>query len=190
VSLDWEGAHARLRAAQERLDAIDQGVGDFEALLHARSAAIAAAAAEPARAGLTDFVIFSAGGAMYGIDAVAVSEVVGITALTLLPSVPPFYRGLLPHAGIVFPLLDIGPLLGTPAANVPFTRALLFASKDHTVAIGADTVETLRAIDTTAFPAATVAQSAPRAAVSAVTADGVALLDVWMLLADSRLIVE
>lgn len=188
MKLDWEGAHARLRAAQERLDAIDQSVGDFEALLQARSAAIAAARAGPAPEGMVDYVVFTAGERRYAIDATVVDEVVEITALTKLPGVPALYRGLLSHRGIVFPLIDIGPLLGAPAAVESFVRALLFATNDRAVAIGADTVDTLRH----AAGATAPCESDPlqAAAVAGAIAGGTVVLDASILLADARLIVD
>ena len=185
MSLDWEGARARLRAAQVRLDAIDQEVGDFEALLHARSDAIAAAHATPRPAGVSDLVVFAIGDDRYAVDAVEVAEVIDVPPLTALPGVPALYRGLLSHRGIAFPLLDIRSLVGrTPAAHDAFPHALLFVSDAQTLAVGAAEIEgMLRVDDATIAPAA-----AP--AIRGTTPDGTVVLDVWVLLADARLVVD
>ena len=169
MSLDWEGAHARLRAAQERLDAIDQEIGDFETLLHARSDAIAAALSRPRAAG-ADRVVFSVGAGRYALEATAIAEVIDVGRLTPLPGVPAFYRGVLSHRGIVYPLLDIRPFVGTPVdAQAAFAYALLLTSPAATVALGADAID---GIESGALPA------------------GVTALDLGALLADARLIVD
>lgn len=169
MSLDWDGAHARLRAAQERLDEIDQEVGDFEALLHARSDAIAAALARPRPAGSVERVVFTVGAARYAVDAAAVVEVIDVGRITPLPGVPAFYRGVLSHRGVVYPLLDIRPFVGARAVDGTFAYALLFASPAATVAVGADAID---GVETDALPA------------------GVTALDINTLLADARLIVD
>jgi purine-binding chemotaxis protein CheW len=185
MSLDWEGARARLRAAQERLDVIDQEVGDFEALLHSRSDAIAAANAAPSAAGIADLVVFAIGNARFAVDAVEIAEVIDVPALTALPGVPPLYHGLLSHRGIAFPLLDIRPLVGRAAdAHGTFAHALLFVSEAQTVAVGADAIEGMVRVDD-----ATIDPS-PAPAIRGATSDGAVVLDVWVLLADPRLVVD
>jgi chemotaxis signal transduction protein len=185
MSLDWEGARTRLRLAQERLDAIDQEVGDFESLLHARSDAIAKAHATPPPEGVADLVVFAIGEQRYAVDAVAIAEVIDVAQLTALPGVPPLYRGLLSHRGVVFPLIDIRALLGAaPAHDATFAHALLFSSPAQTAAIGADAVDGMVRVET-----ATIAAS-PAAAIRGTTPDGLVVLDVWVLLADARLIVD
>lgn len=170
MSLDWEGAHARLRAAQERLDEIDQEVGDFEALLHARADAVAAAIARPRPEGSVERVVFTVGAERYAVDATAVVEVIDVGRLTPLPGVPAFYRGVLSHRGIVYPLLDIRPFVGISAgAPAAFAYALLFTSPAATVAIGADAIDGIE---------------------SDGLAAGVTPLDLGALLADARLIVD
>ena len=185
MRLDWEGARARLRAAQERLDAIDQEVGDFESLLHARSDAIAAAHAAPPPVGVADLVVFAIGDARYAVDALEIAEVIDVPALTALPGVPPLYRGLLSHRGIVFPLLDIRPLVAARAdERTAFAHALLFVSGAQTVAVGADAIEGLvRVEDATIVPS-------PSPAIRGTTPDGAVVLDVSVLLADARLVVD
>jgi len=169
VSLDWEGARARLRAAQERLDEIDHEVGDFEALLRARAEAIAAAHATPPRPGVSDVVVFRIGTERFSVAAVEVGEVIDVVHLTALPGVPAFYRGLLSHRGVVFPLVDLRPLVGATPDEHPFALALLFASDARTVAVGVDDVDLLQGVG---------------------TVDGVVPLDIWTVLSDARLVVD
>lgn len=176
MKLDWEGAHARLRAAQDRLDEIDQSVGDFEQTLRARAEAIATALAAPPPVGVRDLVAFALGNQRFAVDAVDVAEVVKVAQITALPGVPSFYRGLITHRGAIYPLLDIRPFVGTAptvtAKPAPFVQALLCTSDEQAIAIGVDEVEGIVRSDIANGPA------------------GMVVVAVSTLLGDARLVVD
>jgi purine-binding chemotaxis protein CheW len=170
--------------------------GDNDAELHRilRERARAMAAPPPAEASahFVDLVVFRIAERRFAIDAVEAREAIALTAVTALPGVPSFYRGLISHQGTLYPLVDIRPLInGAFTLEAAPVQAILIASEDATIAICADVVESLVRID-----AATIAEARPADDASAltlirgVTSDGIMVLNVPRLLADARLVVD
>jgi chemotaxis signal transduction protein len=191
--LDWERAKARLAAAEEAVLAIDEpGADALRTVLRARATMLAAPKAPDPPADTADFVVFRLGGRRYAIDAVAALEAIELSEVTALPGVPGFYRGLISHRGIIYPLVDIGPLLaGERSEAAAASAAILFVSDACTVAIGADAIESFVRIDAASI--ATVSPGGdiePAAAIRGITANAIVVLDVWVLLADARLVLD
>ena len=117
-------------------------------VLRARAVALAAPRAAAPASDVLELVVFRAGTQRYAIDAVEAEEAIEIGAITPLPGVPPFYRGLIVHQGIVYPLVDVRPLAGASMddAFVP-AHAILFSAPERTVAIAAEAVESFVKID-------------------------------------------
>jgi len=187
--IDWQVAHARLLAAQEMLREMDTpGDETLRAILHERALALAGAKTEDAPAEIVELIVFRLGDRRYAVGIGDALESIGLAEITALPGVPPFYRGLISHGGIIYALVDLRPLAGDAidGASAP-TQAILFLSEAATIALAADAVESLVRVD-----AATIA-AAPAdsfAAIRGVTPDGVIVLDVWTLLADARLVLD
>jgi chemotaxis signal transduction protein len=154
--------------------------GDLpEDIVRATLRARAEAMAIPTRAEpvveFRELVVFQIGGRRYAIDASAALESITISATTILPGVPNFYRGLVGHRGVIYPLLDVRPLIGDEltVVNAMPAQAILCFSQEFAVAIAADVVEAFVRVDA-----------------SAAMTDGTVVLDIWKLLADARLVVD
>jgi chemotaxis methyl-accepting protein methylase/chemotaxis signal transduction protein len=149
-------------------------VDDLEHVLHERALALAAPLAAAPDVDARELVVFRAGSERYAIDAVDIEEAIEVTEVTPLPGLPPFYRGLIIHQGVVYSLIDIRPLTGAPAGDefVP-AHAILFLSDERAVAIAAESLESFVRTD----PAA-------------IASEGIALLDVHRLLGDARLVID
>jgi purine-binding chemotaxis protein CheW len=191
--LEWAAARARLAAAQASLVAIDEpGADALREILHARALTLATPKAEPAPAEIAEVIVFRLGGQRYAIVAREALESIAISEITALPGVPDFYRGLISHRGTIYPLLDIRPLIGEPfEGGEPPARAMLFLSDAAAVAIVADAVDGFVQIDTATIVSAAVAGGGEAAvAIRGVTTDAIVVLDIWVLLADARLVLD
>jgi chemotaxis signal transduction protein len=176
---DGERSERRvLSVAGERMSGDARNAEDVRRILHARAIDLAAPKAVDVTPGARDLIVFRIGAERYAVEAAEANEAIEIAAVTPLPGVPPFYRGLIGHQGIVYPLLDVRSLTGA-AADEPLrpAHAILFLSPERTIALGADAVEGFLHGD-----AATVT--------GGVTRDGIRVLDVHVLLADARLTID
>jgi purine-binding chemotaxis protein CheW len=190
--VNWAGVRERLVAAQHRLDAIDQpAAGEFYRRLMAESNASEAAKAAESLPDPADLVVFRIGEERYALDATEVLEVVQLARITALPGVPAFYRGLITHRGIVFPLVDIRPLIaGTAAVTSSPEQAILFLSDERAIACAADEAESFVRIATSDIVIPNDGERAGSAAIRGVTSEGIIVLDVGALLSDARLIID
>jgi purine-binding chemotaxis protein CheW len=160
---------------------------ELRQLLHARAITLAAPRVIAPIAEVLELIVFRAGAERYAIDAVEADEAIEVGDVTPLPGVPPFYRGLIVEQGVVYPLIDIRALVGAPAAEpLAPAHAILF-SGERTIAIAAETVESFVQIETASIEAP--ANGAHSPAIRGVT-DGITLLDIHLLLADARLVVD
>lgn len=151
---------------------------DVQQILRARAVALAA----PLPAGppdeVVELVVFRAGNERYAIEALEAEEAIEVGDITAVPGLPPFYLGLIVHAGIVYPLLDVRPLVGSPVEfDFEPAQALLFLSKERAIAVAAEWVESFVRVDTASIAGGK-------------TSDGIVLLDLQKLLADVRLVVD
>jgi purine-binding chemotaxis protein CheW len=167
----------------------DETIG---AVLHARALELARPRVLETPAEIVELIVFQLGGLRYAIGARDALESIAIAGTTALPGVPNFYRGLISHRGLIYPLVDIRPLLGETldVAAAP-AQAILFSSDACAAAIAADAVEGFVRIDTATIAAAAGDDDAePVAAVRGVTPDAIVVLDIWVLLADARLVLD
>lgn len=87
-------------------------------------------------------------GARYAFEAALVTEVVRLGPLTRLPAAPNFLPGVFTHRGEVLAVLDLSLLMGLqPVPIRPSTRAAIVHSGPWKVAVIADAVEGLVALD-------------------------------------------
>jgi chemotaxis signal transduction protein len=158
------------------------------AILRARTIELAAPPADDVETEFVELLVLRIGTERYGIATDEADAAIAVPDVTPLPGVPTFYRGVITHRGIVYPLVDIRPLVDRPAGESTFAYALLFASEERTVAIAADEVEgfvrlPVRDIATT-IPAN---QDAGKSATRGLAPGGVLVLDAGLLLRDARL---
>lgn len=72
------------------------------------------------------FLLFSSGGARYGLAAGEVAEVLALRRLRPIAQAPVWVAGIFSHRGSLVPVLDLGALLaGQPAAPRTSTRIVL-----------------------------------------------------------------
>jgi purine-binding chemotaxis protein CheW len=161
----------------------------LQALLRARAVALAAPRAVAPAAELLELIVFRAGAERYAIDAVVADEAIEVAEITSLPGVPSFYRGLIVEQGVIYPLIDIRPLVGAPVPDALVLKHAILFSGERTIGIGAETVESFVRIETTSIaPAPSDRPHSP--AVRGVTGNGIMLLDIHLLLADARLVID
>ena len=142
------------RTARLRLDTSSAGPRDAAAVLErsCRRAPRRWRHRSSRRSDRFELVIFRAGSERYAIDAVEIEEAIVLPDVTPLPGVPSFYRGLIAHQGIVYPLIDVRPLAGADAEDeLAPTHAILFSTAEHTVAIAAESVESFVRVDVAAI---------------------------------------
>jgi purine-binding chemotaxis protein CheW len=151
---------------------------DVRQILRARAAALAAPLPAAQSDDVVELVVFRAGNERYAIEAIEAEEAIEVGDVTPVPGLPPFYLGLIVHAGVVYPLVDVRPLAGAPVEfDLQPAQALLFLSSERAIAVAAEWVESFVRIDT-----ASIADGK--------TSDGIVLLDLQKLLADVRLVVD
>jgi purine-binding chemotaxis protein CheW len=162
---------------------------ELRQLLHARAVALAAPRIVAPVTEVLEVIVFRAGTERYAIDAMEADEAIEVAEITPLPGVPPFYRGLIVDQGVVYPLIDIRPLVGAPAADALVPAHAILFSGARTIAIGAESVESFVRIETASIAPPT-AGSTYSPAIRGVTGDGITLLDIHLLLADARLVID
>ena len=64
-----------------------------------------------------EFVTFRIGQQEFAVDIIAVREIRGWTAETMLPHAPPYVRGVINLRGTVLPILDLATRLNLPSTN-------------------------------------------------------------------------
>jgi purine-binding chemotaxis protein CheW len=136
-------------------------------------------------------VIFRLGAGRYGVAAGLVREVQPLVGYTPLPGTPPFMLGLINLRGRLLAALDIRPLLGSSASPPSSGAALLIVSASGIeVGLLADEVIEVRRGATQLSPALSSAEGQMVAWVRGVDPHLTLLLDLALLLADPRLIVN
>jgi chemotaxis signal transduction protein len=161
---------------------------ELQRILRERATALAAPLPAAPRSDILELVVFRAGSKRYAIDAIDVEEAIEIHGVTLLPGLPPFYRGLIVNEGIVYPLVDIRPLAGAPFDDdFILAHAILFLSNERAIAVAAESVEAFARIDASSIGPSSAGEGP---AIRGETDDGVVLLDMHILLADARLVID
>ena len=72
---------------------------------------------QPPEIATEKYLIFSSDGLMYGIKAEQVKDIITDYAITYLPQVPPYVRGVINLRGQIIPIIDIRLRLGKPQAD-------------------------------------------------------------------------
>lgn len=189
VAMDWERARARLDRAEAALAAGDSAAPEeVHRILRDRALRLAAPPVSTTLSQPVDLVLFRSGNGRYAIDA-GHADVVLHAAATPLPGVPSFHLGLVLHRGEVYPLVDIGPLLGLgPAGRDGVGYAILCSAGEGAIAIAADAIDGLYRLDGAGF--ALPPESEGHSAIHGMTVDGAVIIDVARLLRDARLTIN
>jgi purine-binding chemotaxis protein CheW len=101
----------------------------------------AAPAAEPKRARAGKYLTFVLAGEEYGIEILAVHEIIGVLPVTRVPRTPHFIRGVINLRGKVIPVIDLRTRFGMPAAEqTPETCMIVVELRTVRVALVVDCV--------------------------------------------------
>jgi purine-binding chemotaxis protein CheW len=98
---------------------------------------------------MMDLLVFRAGEARWGIDVTRVREILDVIAVTPLPGLPGWIRGILDLRGRLLPVLDFRLLSGVEPAGREATIVLAIAG-EREFAVTVDGVETTESIDPSA----------------------------------------
>jgi purine-binding chemotaxis protein CheW len=160
-------------------------------VLEARAAVLA----QPGTTADTDLgeeiLKFRLGDECYGISAHLVREVQALGSYTPLPGTPLFVLGLINLRGRLLAALDLRPLLGL-SVSAPRAGAMLLIVGASGLEVGllADEVVDIRHAGTDLSPTLASADGRAVAWVRGIDSDLTALIDLTLLLADARLIVN
>jgi purine-binding chemotaxis protein CheW len=164
---------------------------DMLQILRARAADLAMPLPADVPIELVDLLVFRVGEERFAIAVGEANEAIRISEITWLPRVPPFYRGLISHRGIVFPLVDIRPLVGRPAAGGAHRHAILFTSDELTMAIAVDALESFVRLPVSEIAATSPGdEGAGLSAIWGLAPGALVVLDARVLLGDARLVID
>jgi purine-binding chemotaxis protein CheW len=136
-------------------------------------------------------LIFQLGDGRYGVSARLVREVQPLAGYTPLPCTPPFVLGLINLRGRLLAGLDIRPLLGSPVDTpCPGAALLIISAGGMEVGLLADEVVEIRSCATQLSPALSSAEGQVVTWVRGIDGGRTVLLDIALLLADPRLVVN
>lgn len=190
-TFDWDAARQDLARLQAYVDALQSPPPErARQVLRERSVALAKPRPKPRDFVRVSLIVFGRRGHRWATLGHQVREVIDLASITPLPGVPADYLGLIHHRGLIYPVVDVGALLGI-AAGAPGkqAQALIVEGEGAAAAIAADAIEGYTTID-----AASIAEMTPDAvahpALQGLTPDLATVFDAYQLLADPRLVVN
>ncbi len=148
------------------------------------------------QAGLTtdgsQFLTFTLGDELYGVDILRVQEIKGYTAVTRIPNTPSDIKGVLNLRGTIVPIVDLRTKFGMDKAEYTmFTVIIVVVVREKTVGIVVDAVSDV--VDLTKKDVQAPPEFGAKVDVSFLNGIGqcgdklIALLDIDRLLADGEL---
>jgi len=101
---------------------------------------------------LTQFLSFRLSGENYGIPIQSVREILEFVEPTIIPTMPPFMRGLISLRGIVVPIIDLQSLLGRERTQAARRSCFVIVELEsdgsrHPLGILVDAVEEVIAVE-------------------------------------------
>jgi len=144
-------------------------------------------------------VVLVLGVERYGVDVRFVQDVQPLDAVTPLPHVPPFWAGLVGLRGHIYPLLDLRNYLGLPArgstgkenSETAAGRVALVAARGVEVGLLVDDVLEVRQVLKSEIGPSLIDATGPAPTLTmGVTPDLLTVLNIEVLLADTRLTVQ
>ncbi|HEX5657059.1 MAG TPA: chemotaxis protein CheW [Polyangiales bacterium] len=92
------------------------------------------------REDLHQYVTFTLGNVDYGIEILSVQEFKGYSAVTPIPNMPPYVRGVMNLRGIIIPVFDLRVRFGLPAPLDELSVIVVAVVEGRTVGLVVDTV--------------------------------------------------
>ncbi len=87
------------------------------------------------------FLTFSLGDELYGVDILRVQEIKGYTAVTRIPNTPPYIKGVLNLRGTIVPIVELRTKFGMPTIDYTvFTVIVVVVVKDKVIGLVVDAV--------------------------------------------------
>jgi purine-binding chemotaxis protein CheW len=194
---DWEDLRRRLANSDRAIDALINPDRRQQAqILGQRVADLAQVSLHPPRADASDEVlevlVFESAGERYALEASRVAQVCPMSPVTVIPGVPGFVVGIVPHHGNVLSVIDLRSLLNLPLSRLADPAAIIVLESE-TMAFGI-LAESIVGVER--YTLASLQQAWPALAniektyLKGVAPDRTAILDAERLLSDPRLIVD
>ncbi len=174
------------------MDSPSQDAATIQRILEARARALAQPLQTESRVEGSEMVVLALGSERYGVEIKYVQEIRPLISLTRVPSTPTFWAGLVNLRGRLFPVLDLRRYLSLPG-NSPSTNGKVILVSAHGLEVGllADDVLGVRQVASADIaPLVGEASGARREIISGVTSDFLSVIDLEMLLADQKLVVQ
>ena len=146
-------------------------------ILRERSACLALVPVHRERRDAAHFLIFTSGGARFGLPLLALREVVPLTRLARVPGAPPAVRGVMSWRGEFVTVFDVAPILGLAAAGDAAANAVVFRGETPLIALAFERAEGVDRFEIETLRSAGEWQSATPALFRGATAEAVALFD-------------
>jgi purine-binding chemotaxis protein CheW len=108
-------------------DAMDMQIPEHVRSVAREASARAAALASPPR----QFLTFSAAGETYAMPIAAIKEIIEHGAVTAIPLMPAFIRGVINLRGAVVPVIDLAARLGFPASTIGRRTCIVIVEMQH-----------------------------------------------------------
>jgi purine-binding chemotaxis protein CheW len=139
-----------------------------------------------------ELLVLGVGSELYGIHLGSVQEIQILRGLAPVPGTPKFWAGLINLRGRLVPALDLPAYLGLPVAtDQAFTKIVVVAQADLIVALLVHEVKGVRRLPKDAIqPSVKNSRQSGAEVVTGITADLISVLDLNVLLGDSRLVVD
>ena len=91
--------------------------------------------------GGSQFLTFSLGDELYGVDILRVQEIKGYTAVTKIPNTPPHIKGVLNLRGTIVPIVELRTKFGMPTIDyTTFTVIIVVVVQDKVMGLVVDAV--------------------------------------------------
>jgi purine-binding chemotaxis protein CheW len=138
-------------------------------------------------------VVLAIGPERYGVPAEQVQEIQALANLARVPGLPPFWAGVVNLHGRLYPVLNLRRYLGLPGAPPEHGgQVALVTAAGLSVALWVDDVPAVRQVRAADIgPSLAETSEGPKlTGVRGVTRDLLAVLDLGVLLADARLVVQ
>jgi purine-binding chemotaxis protein CheW len=89
----------------------------------------------------SQFLTFSLGEELYGVDILRVQEIKGYTAVTRIPNTPPHIKGVLNLRGTIVPIVELRTLFGMPTIEyTTFTVIIVVVVQNKVMGLVVDAV--------------------------------------------------
>jgi len=106
------------------------------------------------RADASQFLTFSLGDELYGIDILRVQEIKGYSAVTKIPNTPPHIKGVLNLRGTIVPIVELRTKFGMPTIDyTAFTVIIVVVVQDKVTGLVVDAVSDVLHVEKKAIQA-------------------------------------